>query len=111
MALIGGHFPCDDNTMTTDGDEDIAALTDQSLADLICGAVASYKKGRMMRIQVWLSEKDEYEKINEVGPRLLDVLGWDGKSGGSWEFIVSSAMVNGNCGTYPPCHPEIVHDC
>jgi translation initiation factor 4E len=55
--------------------------------DFVCGAIVATRP-RGNRIQIWVKEKDNVEKINALGKRLIAVLEINDHSGVSVEFSV-----------------------
>ncbi len=55
--------------------------------DEVCGAVVSLR-ARIERIQVWLRSKDDVERINSIGKKLVKLLDIGEDSGIGLEFQV-----------------------
>ncbi|EFP83819.2 uncharacterized protein PGTG_09532 [Puccinia graminis f. sp. tritici CRL 75-36-700-3] len=62
--------------------------------DLVCGAIVATRP-RGNRIQIWVKEKDNVEKINSLGKRLINVLEINDHSGVSVEFSAHSGGSHG----------------
>ena len=62
--------------------------------DEVCGVVTSTRP-KIDRIQIWTRGKDEVEKMNAIGRRIVKVIGLDGKEveNMSMEFQVSGALL------------------
>ena len=68
--------------------------------DEICGAVVSLR-AKIDRIQLWLRSKDDIERINSIGKKLVKLLDLSGESGIGLEFQVRPRPF-GPSPHYPP---------
>ncbi|QRV82155.1 eukaryotic translation initiation factor 4E type 2 [Ceratobasidium sp. AG-Ba] len=57
--------------------------------DIICGAVVSLRS-KIDRIQLWIRQKDDVERVNAVGKRLVKLLDLDKEPGVQLEFQYNS---------------------
>ena len=57
--------------------------------DEICGAVVSLR-AKIDRIQLWLRSKDDVERINSMGKKLVKLLDLGNEAGIGLEFQVST---------------------
>lgn len=67
--------------------EQIETSTGPQDDDFVCGAIVATRP-RGNRIQIWVKEKDNVEKINFLGKRLINVLEITDHSGVSVDFSV-----------------------
>ena len=64
--------------------------------DEICGAVVSLRS-KVDRIQVWTRSKDDVEKVNGIGRKLVKLLDVSEADGIGLEFQVSSRLSTHRC--------------
>ncbi|CAE7213061.1 unnamed protein product [Rhizoctonia solani] len=60
--------------------------------DMICGAVVSLRS-RIDRIQLWIRQKDDVERVNAIGKKLVKLLDLDREPGIQLEFQASRARL------------------
>jgi hypothetical protein len=67
--------------------------------DEVCGAVVSLR-ARIERIQVWLRSKDDVERINSIGKKLVKLLDIGEDSGIGLEFQVRASFAESSVLTF-----------